>query len=584
MCGIIGSNNHPEETIDHALKSFRYRGPDNTGIYSDEFVTLGHNRLSIIDLDKRSHQPMADIKKDVYVVFNGEIYNFRELRKILQQYYTFSTQSDTEVLLYAYKKWGNNFVQHLEGMYAVGIYDKPKKKLLLARDYAGIKPLYYYHNNKSFIFASEAKGILSCLPKEQRRVRQEVLPIYLLFGYIPSPDTLYENIYKLPPSSVLEYDLAKQRITSIQNYAPDTAHVKKESDFAKILEQKILDHLTSDVPVGLLFSGGTDSSLIAAVLKKNRIKLKTFSVQMSHKKEDAHFFKTIATFLEIQPTIYEFSHHEFDMVYEEVMTKIDEPSYDSSLFPTYFIAKKASQEVKVVLSGEGGDEFFYGYRRHPVLYKLRNAHDYQITWLDRLFFSLPYFSSKKRIFRMLFRWNKQPFSYYLTWMSPSGDLFNWSPAKELYRKRMLKPLEIDPVLSLENDLLRKIDFATSYNAIEGRVPLLDVQITQNASNFEQQHLAGGILKNFLKKILATYLPKDLVYRKKSGFGVQLRALFRKSNYLENDLKAALLYLETYTALPPQIRTTTPEKYIRAYPDLAFGLISLYRTVKNMERW
>ena len=586
MCGIIGLNENKLDILKSAGDNFKYRGPDAYGVFNDNLMSLGHYRLSILDPDIRSNQPMADKMGTIQVVFNGEIYNFKALKNKLEKKYSFTTTSDTEVLIYAYKEWGVKMTDYIQGMFAVAVYDLNQAKLFLFRDHAGIKPLYYYAEDELFIFSSELKGITSILKEKKLalNIDPKSMDLYFTLGYIPSPNTLYVSIKKVPKSSFVEYDLSHQKIKEPVKYEPFFNKVFKVEAYEKLLERKVLDHLISDVPVGIFFSGGTDSSLIASILHKHNINLEAFSIKINYKTEDVKYFEKISQHLNLKSHVFSFDVSELDEVYEEIMTKIDEPTYDNSIFPTYFVSKKAAEKVKVVLSGEGGDEYFYGYPRSLVLFNLNKYADYSITIWDRLFFFLPSFKAKNHLFLKLFVFLKQPFSYYLLSMSPArdaGSIGRWKQVKEEFYRRRVKPVELDQEFYLENDLLRKTDLATSYVSIEGRVPLLDVDIINNAENFETQKLAGGVLKSFLKKILTNYLPSDLVYRSKSGFGLDMVFLFKESKYLRADLITSLDFLARRGVEVPKIKSL--DKAINKYPHLCFSIIALYRAIYNNEK-
>ncbi|MDP3042916.1 MAG: asparagine synthase (glutamine-hydrolyzing) [bacterium] len=585
MCGIIGINEKNEKLIYDAADGFKYRGPDASAFFSNDLVSFGHHRLAILDLDSRSVQPMSDIDENLWIVFNGEIYNFKEIRNKLNGKYEFRTNSDTEVLIYAYKEWGAGMHKHIQGMFAFAIYDKLNQKIFLMRDHAGIKPLYYYAKDGFFVFCSEIKGITKILRRKNIDVEidDKSMDFYFVFGYIPSPFTLFKNIKKLQKSSYLEYDLTARAVAREKKYPVLYKKVDNKKEYIKLLEKKVLGHLIADVPVGVFFSGGTDSSIIASILHKYNIKLENFSIKIDYKTDDVKYFSKINNKLNIKSNVYDFDLKAFDSVYEEIMDKIDEPSYDNSIFPTYFVSKMASKKVKVVLSGEGGDEFFYGYPRSLILSKLNNKNDYSITLLDRLFFYTPSFKSKNFIFERLFVLFKKPVSYYLLHMSPVRDLAalkSWKIVKDECKKRNVKPLAMDQEFYLENDLLRKIDFATSYASIEGRVPLLDVDIIKNSVLFESEKLEGDILKSFLKKILSLYLPKNLVYRSKSGFGLNMVYFFKKSKFLSTDLKQAIAFLKSRKINIPKFKFNNINRMIEKYPHYCFALISLYKSIKN----
>ncbi|MDE1874955.1 MAG: asparagine synthase, partial [Patescibacteria group bacterium] len=362
--------------------------------------------------------------------------------------------------------------------------------------------------------------------------------------------------------------------------------ISSPTEYQALIEKKVLEHLVADVPVGVFFSGGTDSTLIAAILHKHGIDLETFSIEIDYKSEDAKYFKRISDKLKLKSHVYRFDVGDLDSVYEEVMSKMDEPSSDNSIFPTYFVSKKAAEKVKVVLSGEGGDEIFYGYPRSLELAKMGAAGggrvDYSVTIVDRLYFLLPSFKAKNKIFQKLYRMLKQPISYYLLFMSPlrdHGALRRWAMVKEECRRRAWKGLDLDRELYLEGDLLRKTDFATSYVSIEGRVPLLDIDIVRNAGIVEDSKLEGGVLKAFLKKTLATYISPELVYRSKSGFGLDIKAFFGGSVMLRRDLDRALAYLRDRDVVDEKLSAAA---LIRRYPHYAFSLVALYRSIENCD--
>jgi asparagine synthase (glutamine-hydrolysing) len=399
MCGIIGISEHNEKVIKDSCLCFQYRGPDATSFFSDSHVTLGHHRLAILDLDPRSTQPMSDEDKKIWIVFNGEIYNFKELKEQLVSKYHFRTTSDTEVLIYAYKEWGMEMTKYIQGMFALAIYDSKKQKVILLRDHAGIKPLYYYEKDGLLIFASELKGVVKTLKEKNLplSINKRAIDLYTVMGYIPSPYTMYNEIAKLPKSSYLEFDL-KAKTSNHTTYVPNSVEVTTFEDYSKLIEKKVLEHLIADVPVGVFFSGGTDSSLIATILHKHNINLETFSIGIDYKSDDKKYFKLISDHLKLKSHVYSFDIPELDSVYEEVMTKMDEPTYDNSIFPTYFVSKKAAEKVKVVLSGEGGDEYFYGYPRSFQLSKMKDRRDYSITCL--IGFSLFYRHLKAKIIHL----------------------------------------------------------------------------------------------------------------------------------------------------------------------------------------
>lgn len=586
MCGILGFNWDDEKLAEKAVLTFKYRGPDATKIYSDKNLTFAHNRLSIIDTDSRSDQPLFIENGDIGIIFNGEIYNFKEIKSKLQTKYKFKTTSDTEVILYAYKEYGTELTKYIQGMYAFAIYDKIKHKILIFRDHVGIKPLYYYMKNDFFIFSSEIKGVVKILKEKDIALEfsSKNISKYLIMGYISSPNTVYSNIHKLDKNTYAEFDLVTNNF-KINISKQNTKSVKDFKEFQNLIENQVLKHTIADVPVGVFFSGGTDSSLIASILHNKGVNLETFSIEMNHKEEDKKYFNKIKNYLELKSNIYHFGETEFDQIYTEIMNKIDEPSYDASIFPTYYISKKASEKVKVVLSGEGGDEFFYGYTRHPVLYKNKLQLPNKTSLIDNIYFNTPRFKYKDFVFKKLASIFNEAHTFYLLDTSISKDLIKWDKLKNELKKDKITPLKLDKELYLDGDLLRKTDFATSYNSIEGRVPLLDPNIIESSNNFEDMHLKNGILKYSLKKILTKYLPEELVFREKSGFSMNLKKTFKTSKFLSKDLDLAVSYIKRKNIIRNfNIAKISKNKnyYITEYPYFCYALISLYYSIKNLE--
>ncbi len=587
MCGIVGCTGDSPEAVRSALRLIAYRGPDGEGISSDGLVTLGHARLSIIDVDQRSAQPMEDVTGRLRITFNGEIYNYREIRGQLELHHPFRTESDTEVILAAYREWGTKLTEHLHGMFAFAIEDCDAQKVFLFRDRAGIKPLYYSVRDGRIFFASEVKGVLQLLAKEKLvpSLDRSAIELYLALGYIPTPQTLYEDVFMLEPGHVLEFDLQAKQVIRNEQASFVSEQIQSREAFKGLLERSILSHLVSDVPVGVFFSGGTDSSLIAAVLHSNNKHLRTYSVRFPNDQRDEKYFRAINERLKLDCTVIDFGSAELERVLERVLCRIDEPIFDSSIFPTFFLAERASRDVKVVLSGEGGDELFRGYHRHIPLSGM-SVLDAKIGALDRLFLSPPRGAWTQRLIMTCMKIMRRPVSFYLSQLSPAGSLCpvsSWSVAKAYLAGTGVRPIDFDFVAYLENDLLRKIDLATSYASIEGRVPLLDQDVIASASEFESEHLKGGVLKSFLKGILADYLPTELVYRKKAGFGLPGN-WFQSTPALREVTRASIQYLDERKLLPVTMRSYGAERIMTEYPSLAYALLFLGRAIMNGEQF
>ncbi len=579
MCGLLGTVGLSAQAFACGLPTIAYRGPDFTGEWSEGDVTLGHHRLAIVDLDRRSHQPFH--YHHYAIIFNGEIYNHEELRRTHLADHTFTTTSDTETILHLYERYGRDMLPLLSGMFAFVIHDREQKTLFLARDHAGIKPLYYYVQDGKLVCASEAKAILSVLAANgvHPDIRRDLLPAYFTFGYIPSPDSLYAGVQKLPAGHSAIFSLEKRSLEMPVAFSVNVAPAPAtEEEAYALIEKKILSHLMADVPVGLFFSGGTDSSLIAAVLQKHNIQLKTYSVRMTHKPDDARYFEAISKQLSLTSQVVDFGVSEFDALYEEITSKIDEPIHDTSLFPTYFICRLAAKDVKVVLSGEGGDEFFLGYKRQKELMRL--AARTSPSFLSYVYRSTPELRGKNTLMLALSK-KIDPYLYYLLATGISAHPKNLFAA---YRKLLgNQPLELDRTWYLENDLLKKLDIATSFASIEGRVPLVDSAVIAVARRFENRAFDNGVSKALLKRMLARYIPQELVYRGKSGFSIAPTTLLTTSPILKERVPVALNYLRGLECWPFPYGEQDIPMLRERFPYLLFAALFLYHALTNRPR-
>ncbi|MEM3227304.1 MAG: asparagine synthase (glutamine-hydrolyzing), partial [Thermoplasmata archaeon] len=380
MCRIVGfldfsnkNNYNLERVITSMRDTLIYGGPDDAGNFIDQSnnLALGHRRLSIIDLSITGHQPM---EFDNYViVYNGEIYNFIDIKKELEALgYKFYSTSDTEVILKAFHRWGFKSVDKFRGMFAFAIWDKKDHKLILCRDRVGVKPLYYYYNNDLFMFASELKAF-HMHPKFIKNISFEALSLYLQYGYITAPYSIFENTYKLEPGQFLVLDgkgkIEKFNYWNVDSFFKNPLGDSEESitqELELILEESFKLRLVSDVPIGVFLSGGIDSSTVAALLQKNMSeKLKTFTIGFYEKDyNEANYAKKIANYLGTDHTeVYITAKEAFDVI-SKIPEIYDEPFGDSSAIPTYLVSKLAKSKVKVSLSADGGDEQFCGYTRY----------------------------------------------------------------------------------------------------------------------------------------------------------------------------------------------------------------------------
>ena len=377
MCGIVGKYNFrtgepvSPELIKAMTDKIAYRGPDDSGVYTDGAIGLGHRRLSIIDLSPLGHQPMCSDDKEIWITFNGEIYNFQELRKgLLKKGYRFKSKSDTEVIIYLYREYGEDCLQHLRGMHAGCFSESNKSALFLARDRIGKKPLFYFYDQKTFIFASEIKSILVD-SHVQKDINYEAFYDYFKYLYVPDPKTIYNNIYKLPPGHFLISDNEGIHVKEYWDISFKKNNFNNLNETAEklleVLDESVKLRMISDVPLGAFLSGGIDSSgVVALMARQQRRPVTTCSIGFdSEVYDEIRFARMIAD-------RYRTDHHEFtvkqkaEQILPELAYHFDEPFADPSAVPTYYVSKLARQRVTVALSGDGGDENFAGYEKYYV--------------------------------------------------------------------------------------------------------------------------------------------------------------------------------------------------------------------------
>jgi asparagine synthase (glutamine-hydrolysing) len=568
MCGISGfyskKRSFSREDLERITRILHHRGPDGEGYFQDEVVGLGHTRLKIIDLSENAAQPMYSHNKRYVMIYNGEVYNYAELRDELtrtRQGIQFRSSSDTEVILEAFVAWGPEFVHRLNGMFAIVIYDTAERELYIFRDRLGIKPFYYYQRGDDVVFASELKALLR-IPQPDFTFDHSAIVNFLHLGYIPSPKSIYTQIRKMEPGTYMrvnEKGMSFQRYWSpVQRIAGGVMSDEEESFgiLKQLVESSVHYQLISDVPTGVFLSGGIDSSLITAIAaRKVSGKLNTFSIgfeESSH--NEAGYAKKVA---EITGT----AHHELILSYKDAInlimddffTAYKEPLADSSCIPTMILTKFAKQNVTVALSGEGGDELFFGYGFYRWAKRLNNP----LVRLVRKPASalLSRFSSDKyRRASTLFDFKDDAtlhshiFSQeqYLFSEDELGDLLEPGFAaadagfidrdfREPEEVRELSSMEsqalFDMTYYLPDDLLTKMDRASMHYSLEARVPYLDHRLVEFALNLAPSlKYRNSTSKYLLKKLLYTYLPRELFQRPKQGFSVPL------GKWLEHDLR------------------------------------------------
>lgn len=542
-----------KETIFSVRNSLRHRGPDAEGFFlsDNRKVALAHNRLSIIDLSTQANQPMYSQDGRHVIIFNGEIYNFRSIRSQLEKKdatIQFKTNSDTEVILWAFHHWGVDMAKHLEGMFAIVIYDKLLEKLFLFRDRMGKKPLYYFHNYECIVFASELKALLQHRSLiQQKEIDLQAIHEFLHLGYIPEPKTIFRSVRKFPAGFVGEIysDLSH---TFYPYWKPEECIEQKKKftsldsatkALTPILENAVEKRLISDVPLGSFLSGGTDSSLVTAVAAGLSPKpLKTFCIGFRESKFDEHVQASrVASCLKTDHHEYILSEDEASSILETYLEHFDEPFADTSAIPTLLVSRMARNEVTVALTGDGGDELFLGYGTYTWAKRLDNPWfellQPSIAWGMKTFGTSRY----KRISHLL---EKVPtvqkrshiFSqeqYFFSDTEIRKLLVNHIAYQSFHYHDPLPYLDeeekqslFDLKFYLKDDLLVKVDRASMYSSLECRSPLLDHEIVRFAFALDERlKKKYGVTKYILKEILKRYLPKELIYRTKWGFSIPL---------------------------------------------------------------
>lgn len=536
MCAIFGIIGEYDSALARkAVSILSHRGPDYCGIVEEKGLFIAHNRLSIVDLSVEASQPMQ--KDEVILSFNGEIYNFQELKKVLD--IPFQTQSDTEVILAAYQKWGVSFVDHLEGMFAIALYDKGK--LYLFRDRLGKKPLYYMRGPKQFIFASEIKGLLPFLKSKQ--MNEDALHAYLSFLAPTPPHTFYKGIEKLESGHFALYENGKLEVKTYYDLLPTKITIHSQEEALRAIESSLNDsiekRLMGDVEVASLLSGGVDSSLIAAMTAKMGSKLKTFSLGYEgyQQYDERKYAKEVAAHIGVDNIDIELSKEEFLENLDAVTYALDEPINDPAAVPLYMLFKRIKEEgIKVVLSGEGADELFLGYRQYFEYLDIEKAAELQHKnwlkkyfrsnfsmnreweWYKRVFDSEVLFRSSGEKFtdmqkNILMRQNvKDGFSMrYLQKYRDRYEEYGNKDESQWYSYVDLKQFQAEHFLS-------KLDRVSMAHGIEGRTPFLDHKLVERVFSIEPSlRYQSGVTKELLKKVAAPYLPKSIVNRKKKGF-------------------------------------------------------------------
>ncbi len=580
MCGIAGwanlennrAENHSEAVLRSMCGRMTHRGPDSEGLWIDEKIALGMRRLSIIDLHT-GEQPVYSEDKSVVVVMNGELYNFQEVRKRLEKRgHKFETNTDTEILPHLYEEYGEDLVEHLNGMFAFALWDKNKEKLLIARDRFGEKPLYYGIFDDKLIFASEPKVLLAH-PLINPEINLQALREYLSFDYVPAPLSIYKNIYKLPAAHLLTVEKGEVKTRRYWNLSFEkngkTDSVEKAAeDLRELLADAVEMRLVADVPLGILLSGGVDSSTIAAFAQKfSSEKIKTFSIGFEENSfDESKFARQVAEHLGTEHYEEKLSVEKAAELISEIGTWLDEPLSDGSLLPTFLLSRFVRRHVTVALGGDGGDEIFAGY---PMYLGHKAANVYKAipqflrkSLIEPFINNLPVsnknlsfdYKAKRFIAASKYDLVTRHHSWFGSFSideqnallsrnvleNTSGDIYK--EAKNLLeicdaRSEIEQMQFLDMNFYMAEDILTKVDRASMAVSLEVRAPFLDPRVAEFAAQLPVEYkLRGRKGKYILKKAVEPLLPKNILHRPKKGFGIPIAEwLKNRLNPLMHDL-------------------------------------------------
>jgi len=565
MCGIAGKVCFDSTAcvdarlIERMTDTIRHRGPDDGGVWVSGAVGLGNRRLSIIDLSPRGHQPMSNEDGSVWIAFNGEIYNFQELRaELAAQGHVFRSNTDTETIVHLYERDGVDCVARLRGMFAFAIWDAPRRRLFAARDRLGKKPLFYYSGRDALLFASEPKAILQD-PRVPREADPEAIRHYLTYGYVPSPWSAFRGLRKLPPAHYLLFENGRVEVRRYWTLRYHPKREQREADLADellaLLEQSVRLRLVSDVPLGALLSGGVDSSAVVALMRRvSPATVRTFSIgfdqpeydELAHARRVAEHLHTDHHELVVHPDAV--------VLLPRIVWHYNEPFADSSAVPSFAVCEMARREVTVALNGDGGDEVFLGYDRY-VAANLSARLDFIARparrAAARLLAPLPLGAPKSSLYRLrrfLEVAALPPNERYARWitlfdgegadrlLSPDFAGQTAQPAFGLLNDALRQsdggsPAETashaDVLMYLPDDLLVKMDIASMAHSLEVRSPLLDHHVLEFAASLPAGlKLRGLVQKYLLKRVMRDALPESILSRRKMGFGVPIDSWFR----------------------------------------------------------
>lgn len=582
MCGIAGfvdfKKQSSEANIGMMTGCIAHRGPDGEGAWFTETekasIGLGHRRLSIIDLSTSANQPMH--YDGLHIVFNGEIYNYEEIRDRLEQKgHHFVTHSDTEVILHAWREWGADAIQQWHGMFAIVLYDEKENELVCIRDRAGVKPLNYYRKDGLFLFASELKSFTQH-PGFEKKLNREAVASFLQYGYVSHPHSIYQNTSKLQPGHLLKLNISTGQAQTIQYWNVYHAYNKPKLNITlpeaieeteTILTKAFQLRMVADVPVGVFLSGGYDSSCVTALLQRNSSeKIKTFTIGTTDKKMDeAPYAKQIAKHLGTEHTEYYCTSKEALEIIPDLPHYYDEPFADSSAIPTILVSRLARKKVTVALSADAGDEIFAGYNRYDYIYRYgkkigsipKPVRKAAVAAMENISSEkIPYFRHKQNFHSRYDKLknllaNPSPFEL----LKNLSQVFTGKDIERLFRSEVSElttahssnelstgfddalayMMAVDYQTYMVDDILQKVDRATMSISLEGREPFLDQDIIEWAAQLPSAYkYYNGQKKYILKQIVHKYIPREIMERPKMGFGIPIES------WLNDELKELVM--------------------------------------------
>nr|WP_321404166.1 asparagine synthase (glutamine-hydrolyzing) [uncultured Desulfobacter sp.] len=565
MCGIVGQVGFgllpvDMDRLEKATDTLSARGPDASGIWTDGCAGLGHRRLAIIDLSDAGKQPMHSADGRYVTVYNGEIYNFKHIRSLLSPHGGhWQSNSDTEVLLAAYREWGVGCLDKLKGMFSFAIWDKKEKVLFAARDHMGVKPFYYRHQSNCFIFASRPKAILKICPEMGSDVDEQAMRFYLESGYIPAPYSIHKGIRKLPPAHYLMVDAKGIHVSRYWNYdqiEPEKVwEYRSEEDLLdeldELIDKSVQSRMISDTPLGAFLSGGIDSSLVVAMMQKHSTApVKTFTIGFEETAYDESVHaQAVADYIGTTHFCERMKVTELLALGPNFIQEFDEPFFDSSAFPVMAVSKLARRHVVVALSGDGADELFGGYHYYKIAKNLSSMYSVPETLRSAAAFILGKIPQHR--FKLLSNALRQPdaLSGFLFSRSINKDFgsvlsrdvlnntFSWKDY--LLRSSFCdgmsvveKAMRLDASFTLPDDYLQKVDLGSMAFSLEAREPLLDKDLVEWSMRLPLKwKLKNGTNKYLLRKLAYRYIPKRILDRPKQGFCVPI------DDWLRGPLKA-----------------------------------------------